>query len=115
MRFPGLTILRNGQSWELHQAGQSELGGQVGVIHTYLVDLNPIRARLADRPETSELTSAHERIMALFHEFRRSWGQTWFLVQVSRFAAGWSAASLRVFAIDATVSLACVLRVPSPY
>ncbi|HWS95212.1 MAG TPA: hypothetical protein VN620_01875, partial [Candidatus Methylomirabilis sp.] len=36
-------------------------------------------------------------------------------VQVSRFAAGWLAASLRVFALDAGVSLACVLRVPSPY
>ena len=41
--------------------------------------------------------------------------QTLFLVQVSRFAAGWLAASLRVFALDAGVSLACVLRVPSPY
>ena len=34
------------------------------------VDLNPIRAGLADRPETSELTSAHERIMALFQDNR---------------------------------------------
>ena len=34
------------------------------------VDLNPIRAQLADRPESSELTSAHERIMALFQDIR---------------------------------------------
>ena len=34
------------------------------------MDLNPIRARLADRSETSELTSAHERIMALFQDIR---------------------------------------------
>ena len=32
------------------------------------VDLNPIRAGLADRPETSRLTSAHERIMAIFND-----------------------------------------------
>ncbi len=32
------------------------------------VDLNPIRAGLADRPETSEVTSAHERIMALLQD-----------------------------------------------
>src|SRR5271157_3019605 len=36
------------------------------------VDLNPIRAGLADRPETSELTSAHGRIMALFQDIRTS-------------------------------------------
>ena len=34
------------------------------------VDLNPIRAELADRPESSELTSAHERILALLQDLR---------------------------------------------
>ena len=34
------------------------------------VDLNPILAGLADRPETSELTSAHERIRALFQDIQ---------------------------------------------
>jgi hypothetical protein len=33
--------------------------------HLHCVDLNPIRARLADRSQASELTSAHERIKAL--------------------------------------------------
>ncbi len=34
------------------------------------MNLNPIRARLADRPETSEQTSALERIMALIQDIR---------------------------------------------
>ncbi len=34
------------------------------------MNLNPIRARLADRPENSELTPTYERIMALFQDTR---------------------------------------------
>jgi len=63
-----LRLLQNPDSGPLGLAGL--LGVEIAafaVMSNWLhcVDLNPISTRLADRPETSEPTSAHEPIMAL--------------------------------------------------